>query len=87
LARRRSLDGGVWARRGVLWWDLGFAADADAGVLGLARWTAARFHRAPWSGAFLCLLVHGRTMLLLRHLLVGDEGGGRVPDSSVVATW
>lgn len=94
MARGRSLDGGVWGRRGGRWWcwlsrDAGADDDddADSGFLDLAQLTAGRFRLALWSGAFLCRLLRGQTKLLLRHLRVGEEVGGRGPGSSVVARW
>jgi hypothetical protein len=80
-----SLDGGVWARRGVRF----VAADA---ALGLARWRAGSLRLALWSGAFRCLLARARLARhrmkrRLRHLRGCEEGGGRVLGSSVVAKW
>jgi hypothetical protein len=73
---------------------LGLDADADAGVdvLGLARLRAGLSRLALLSGAFLCRLACARLLRRqmkrrLRRLLEGEEVGGRVPCSSVVAKW
>lgn len=87
--RHRSLNGGVWGRRGGWrWrWRWSLGVDDDADILGLARLTAGRLRLALWSGAFLYLLLRRQMKRLLRHLLVGEEVGGRGPGSTVVARW
>ena len=86
MARRRGLDGGVWARRGARWW-WSLDDDDDDDALDLAQLTAGRYRLALWSGAFLYLLLRRRMKRLLRHLRVAEEVGGRVPESSAVAKW
>lgn len=88
MARRRTLDDGVWARRAARrWLRSGAGAVAGAEVPSLSRSTAGRSRLALWSRASPCLRLQHRTKRPLRHLLSGEEAEGHVPDLTAVAKW